>query len=105
LLQAHHLKGRAVFGISGLKLGIILIAALILIGPEKLPEIARTLGTFLRMFNAAKEDMEKTIKADMFSVEETKSAITGAGTGKPTGVASSLYSTPADDEDEEGEEE
>jgi hypothetical protein len=41
----------------------------------------------------------------MFSVEETKSAITGAGTSKPTGVASSLYSNPVDDEDEEGEEE
>jgi Sec-independent protein translocase protein TatA len=94
-----------VFGIEGFKLWIIVVAALILIGPEKLPEIARTMGKFIRMFNAAREDMEKTIKADMFSIDETTSAITGKGTTASTGVAASLYSNTDDDEDEEGEEE
>jgi sec-independent protein translocase protein TatA len=93
-------KGRAVFGISGLKLIIILVAGLILIGPDKLPEIAQTIGKGIRMFNEAKGDMEKLIKADMFASEASTPAIeTPAPT---TTAASAIY---ADDEDEEGEEE
>lgn len=90
------------FGIEGFKLTIILIAALVLIGPDKLPEIARTIGKFIKMFQAAKEDMERTIKADMFAVEETSKLITDQGST----LASSLYEqkTTADDEEDEDEE-
>ena len=87
------------FGISGLKLIIILIAGLVLIGPDKLPEIARTIGKAVKMFNAAKDDMEKMIKTDMFASETPAPEISAPPT---TTVASTLYS---DDEDEEGEEE
>ena len=88
------------FGISGLKLIIILIAAMVLIGPERLPEIARTVGKGLRMFNAAKDEMESLIKADMFSAETPASSTVNP----EITVAETLY-TSDDDEDEEEEEE
>jgi len=88
-----------VFGIDGFKLIIILIAGLILIGPDKMPEIARTVGKAVRMFNAAKDDMERMIKADMFAAENPEGA--ALKTSAPT-VASTLYT---DDDDEEGDEE
>ncbi|HEY5540319.1 MAG TPA: twin-arginine translocase TatA/TatE family subunit [Coriobacteriia bacterium] len=86
------------FGITGFKLIIILIAGLVLIGPDKMPEIARTIGKAMRMFNAAKDDMERMIKADMFTSETPASTL--IETPSPT-VASTLY----DNDDEEEEEE
>ena len=88
------------FGIESFKLGIILVAAMLLIGPDKLPEIARTIGKFIKMFNSAREEMEKTIKADMFVGEETVKAFTDTGDS----LASTLYSASPEG-DEEGEEE
>ena len=85
------------FGIGGFKLVIILIAALILLGPDKMPEIGRTIGKAIRMFNAAKDDMERVIRAEMDGDSETKSAASASPT-----VASTLYAT--DDEEEEEEE-
>ena len=87
------------FGITGFKWIIILIAAMVLIGPERLPEIARTVGKGIRMFTAAKDEMESLIKADMFSAEKPASSIVTP----ETTVASTLYAN--DDEDEEEEEE
>jgi len=86
------------FGIQGWKLIIIIIAGLVLIGPERVPEIARTLGKAMRMFNAAKDDMEKLIRADMFAAETPPSTL--LSTEEPASVASGLY-----DDDDEGEEE
>lgn len=88
------------FGIQGWKLIIILIAGLVLIGPDKVPEIARTLGKAIRMFTAAKDDMEKLIRADMFAAEEPKSDLVAT---EGATVASGLYADDDDDEEEEEE--
>lgn len=86
------------FGIQGFKLIIILVAALLLLGPDKMPEIGRTIGKAIRMFNDAKDDMQKVIRAEM----DGESA--SAGTSQVSGtVASTLYSTDGDDEEEEEE--
>ena len=89
------------FGIEGFKLAIILVAAMLLIGPDKLPEIARTIGKFVKMFNEARAEMEKTIKADMFSGEETAKVFTDTGAS----LASTLYASDTEGDEEEGEEE
>jgi sec-independent protein translocase protein TatA len=89
-----------VFGIQGWKLIIILIAGLVLIGPDKLPEIARTIGKGIKMFTAAKDDMEKMIRADMFAAEEPKADVAVA---EGASVASTLYAPEDDDEEEEEE--
>jgi len=92
-----------VFGITGFKLIIILIAGLILIGPDKMPEIARTVGKAMRMFNAAKDDMERMIKADMFTAENPASSIVTPPVTPTAGstVASTLYDNDEDEEEEE----
>lgn len=84
-----------------IKIFVIVIAALVLIGPDKLPEIARTVGKFIKMFNSAKDEMQRTISADMFSGEETKKIFTDTGAS----FASTLYPNAPEDEDEEDEEE
>ena len=92
------------FGITGFKLIIILVAGLILIGPDKMPEIARTIGKMMRMFNAAKDDMERMIKADMFTAENPTSSIAGTPAATPSAgstVASTLYDNDEDEEEEE----
>jgi sec-independent protein translocase protein TatA len=99
-----------VFGITGFKLIIILIAGLILIGPDKMPEIARTIGKGMRMFNAAKDDMERMIKADMFASENPAQTIIGTpGAASSSSTAASAGTTVAstlyDDNDDEEEEE
>ena len=97
------------FGIGGFKLLIILIAALILIGPDKLPEIGRTIGKALAMFKAAQADMERVIKAGMDSEGGASTALSDSlGTSSTaaessSATASAIYAATDDDEEEEEE--
>ena len=50
------------FGIGLLKLLIIAIIALLVVGPEKLPELAKTLGKGLSEFKKATEDATEDLK-------------------------------------------
>ncbi|HHO74805.1 MAG TPA: twin-arginine translocase TatA/TatE family subunit [Deltaproteobacteria bacterium] len=49
------------FGIGGQELIIILVLALILLGPKKLPDIAKSLGKALGEFQRASDDLKKEI--------------------------------------------
>lgn len=49
------------FGIGGQELFFILLLALILLGPSKLPEIAKTLGKVMGEFQRASNDLKKEI--------------------------------------------
>jgi TatA/E family protein of Tat protein translocase len=44
---------------------IILVVALIVIGPKKLPELARTLGKGLAEFKKAADDLQETVRMDL----------------------------------------
>jgi TatA/E family protein of Tat protein translocase len=92
-----------VFGISGFKLLIIIVAVLVLVGPDKLPEIGRTIGKALAMFKRAQEDMQSVIKAEMFDLDAKSEPAGTAAAAAPT-VASQLYATTDEDEEEEDEE-
>ena len=52
------------FGIGMTELIIILAVALIIIGPKKLPELARTLGKGLAEFRRATSDLKDSISLD-----------------------------------------
>lgn len=60
------------FGISGMEFLVIAAFILIIFGPDKLPEIGRTLGMFLRQFNRAREDMERIVRAEMYAADPEK---------------------------------
>lgn len=57
------------FGIGGSEFIIIAVVALLLFGPDKLPQFGRTVGRFLRDFKRYQDVMESTIKAEMYASE------------------------------------
>ena len=56
------------------KLIIIAVVAFLFFGPDKLPELARTVGRFMREFKRMQEDMETTLRAEMNKVDLSPSA-------------------------------
>jgi sec-independent protein translocase protein TatB len=93
------------------KLIIIAVVAFLFFGPDKLPQIARTVGRFMREFKKVQEEMETTIRSEMY-----KADLAGAQAAdpNPTVAAASVMAadgTPpsnggwdhesADEEDEE----
>lgn len=72
----------------------IAVIALLLFGPEKLPEMAKVIGRFMAEFKRAQEAVEATIRAEMYP---EKAAI-----AEQAGPA---FATSADEDDEEEDEE
>lgn len=93
------------FGIGGTELAIIAVFAFLIFGPDKVPELARTLGKAMRMFKSAQEDMERVIKAEIDGVSPTKPSdpSSPADSSAPS-AASSIWAATADDDEEEDEE-
>lgn len=58
------------FGIGGLEFVIILVFVLLIFGPERLPEIGKMLGRGIKMFQSAKQDVEVTLKTEVFKPED-----------------------------------
>ncbi|WP_462323835.1 Sec-independent protein translocase protein TatB [Desulfoplanes sp.] len=58
------------FGIGTTEILIILVVALIVIGPKKLPEVARTLGKALGEFKKMSSDVKRTIDLEAERAEE-----------------------------------
>ncbi|MDT8396130.1 MAG: twin-arginine translocase TatA/TatE family subunit [bacterium] len=52
-------------GIGMQEIIIILVVALIVIGPKKLPDLARTLGKGLAEFKKAADDLQSTVRVDL----------------------------------------
>jgi len=62
------------FGIGSTELLVILVVALIVVGPSKLPEIARTLGKAMAEFKKVSTDVKRTIEQEIEKEEEKKAA-------------------------------
>ncbi|MDR2957682.1 MAG: twin-arginine translocase TatA/TatE family subunit [Coriobacteriales bacterium] len=54
------------FSLGGTEIAIILLFAFLIFGPDKMPEIAKTVGRFIRQFRAAQEQMNKVIKEEVY---------------------------------------
>ena len=52
-------------GIGMQEILIILVVALIVIGPKRLPDLARTLGKGLAEFRKAADDLQETVRMDL----------------------------------------
>ena len=53
------------FGIGTSEILIILLIALLILGPKEIPKVARTIGRGLRELQRAKDDLSKTIEFEM----------------------------------------
>lgn len=58
------------FGIGGSELLVIMVVALLVLGPKKLPEMARTLGKFMNEFRKVSNDFQRTLNAEIALDEE-----------------------------------
>ena len=58
------------FGIGGIEFAAIVVLALLLLGPDKIPQVARTIGRFMREFKKYQAMMESTFRAEMLLSEQ-----------------------------------
>jgi sec-independent protein translocase protein TatA len=65
--------------LEGPDLIVILIIALIVFGPKKLPEIGKAIGHAIREFKKSSEEMRESFDEEIKKVEETRSHFTSAG--------------------------
>lgn len=54
------------FGIGGEELFLILLFGFLIFGPDKLPDMAKTLGKGISKFKSAQEEMSKVIKTEVY---------------------------------------
>jgi TatA/E family protein of Tat protein translocase len=64
------------FNIGLPELMIIAAIALIVFGPQKLPELAKALGKAMREFKKATDDMKESFEAETKDLEELKTTLT-----------------------------
>ncbi len=58
------------FGIGFPELLVILILALVVLGPQRLPELARTLGKGFAMLKRAADDAQAQVRDELREVED-----------------------------------
>ncbi|MGI5863622.1 MAG: Sec-independent protein translocase subunit TatA/TatB [Myxococcales bacterium] len=57
------------FGMSGTEIAIVLALALLLLGPAKLPGLARSLGKGLREFRRATDDLRSSVEMEFYRMD------------------------------------
>jgi sec-independent protein translocase protein TatA len=86
------------FGSIGMpELIIILVIALIIFGPRKLPELGKSLGRSLNEFKKASTDLQNTLEQEI-KIEEQKEAATKAKQEEKT--ASAAFDADRDNDDQ-----
>lgn len=85
------------FNLGFTEMAVIFVVALLVIGPQKLPELARNLGKSLAEFRRASNDLRRTImEADAPAPRAPQGpADEVAAAGLPTAAESLPHSVPA----------
>ncbi len=58
------------FNVGAGEIAIILIAALLLLGPDKLPELARGLGKFMREFRRQTDEVRNVVEREFYRMDQ-----------------------------------
>jgi TatA/E family protein of Tat protein translocase len=58
-----------VFSLSAGKILLVIVIALLLFGPDKIPQMARMIGRFMREFNKYKDLMDSTVRAEIYKAD------------------------------------
>jgi TatA/E family protein of Tat protein translocase len=61
------------FNIGPLELMVILVVALLVVGPAKLPELGRSIGRGLREFRKAQDEVQRTLRLSLDDDDEPPS--------------------------------
>ena len=81
------------FGIGLPELVVILAVALIVLGPQRLPEVARMLGRAYGQLRRASEEFQNTIRQDLAALERQEDV------NRNTAIAQEIRARCADVED------
>ena len=54
------------FGIGGFELFLILLFGFLIFGPDKLPQLAKTIGLAIQKFRSAQDEMNKVVKTEIY---------------------------------------
>lgn len=82
------------FNIGPMELMVILVIALLVVGPSKLPEVGRSIGRGLREFRKAQDEVQRTLRLSLDD-EPAPRPVRAATTS--TDVASGTPDEPADE--------
>ncbi len=61
------------FGVGTSELVIILIIAILILGPKEIPKVARTIGKGMRELQRAKDELKKNIEFEEETISQVKS--------------------------------
>ena len=87
-----------VFGIGLPEMGLIMIVALLVFGPKKLPEIGRSLGKALKGFQDASKEFETEFKKEAERIEKTVAEPMKATLEKPKALTADSENEPTEAE-------
>jgi sec-independent protein translocase protein TatA len=85
-----------VFGIGLPEMVVIMILALLVFGPKKLPEIGKSLGKAIRGFQDASKEFETEFKREAERLERTVTEPMKATLESPSALAPSTPSEPTE---------
>ncbi|MGH7359205.1 MAG: twin-arginine translocase TatA/TatE family subunit, partial [Candidatus Rokuibacteriota bacterium] len=71
------------FGIQPQELLVILVVALIVVGPRKLPELGRSLGKGLRELRKAQDEVRKTVQVNLDEEEPPRTRAGASSSPRP----------------------
>lgn len=63
-----------IFGIGLPEMAVIMVLALLIFGPKKLPEIGRSMGKAIRGFQEASSEFESEFKREAEQIQQAASA-------------------------------
>jgi sec-independent protein translocase protein TatB len=58
------------FNIGTGEIALIAVAALLLLGPKRLPELARGIGKFMREFRRQTDDIRNTVEREFYKMDQ-----------------------------------